>query len=65
MTIAQTSLPRRRLLTGSAAALAGAGLAIWHGAALAQAAAAKPLPAYVGWKNASDVIVHSTTTLET
>ena len=65
MTIAQTSLPRRRLLTGSAAALAGAGLATWNSGALAQAAAAKPLPAYVGWKNAADLIVHSSTTLET
>ena len=65
MTIAQTSLPRRRLLAGSASALAAAGLASWSHGARAQAAAAKPLPAYVGWKNASDVIVHSTTTLET
>ena len=65
MTIAQTSLPRRRLLTGSAAALAGVGLATWNSSALAQAAAPKPLPAFVGWKNASDVIVHSSTTLET
>ena len=66
---APTSLPRRRLLTGSASALAAAGLASLHGQALAQAAAApaaaKPLPGYAGWKNADAVIVHSSTTIET
>ena len=41
MTIAQTSLPRRRLLAGSASALAAAGLASWSHGARAQAAAAK------------------------
>ena len=61
-----TSLPRRRLLTGSASALAAAGLASWSSGALAQAAApAKPLPANLGWKNADSVIVHSSNTLET
>lgn len=62
-----TSLPRRRLLTGSASALAAAGLASFHQGALAQAAApaAKPLPGYAGWKRADDVIVHSATTIET
>ena len=61
------SLPRRRLLTGSASALAAAGLASFHQGALAQAAApaAKPLPGYAGWKNADAVIVHSSTTIET
>ena len=61
-----TSLPRRRLLTGSATALAAAGLASWSTGALAQAAAAKPLPAYLeGLKDASSLIVHSNNTLET
>ncbi len=61
------SLPRRRLLTGSASALAAAGLASFHQGALAQAAApaAKPLPGYAGWKKADAVIVHSSTTIET
>lgn len=64
-----TSLPRRRLLTGGATAVATAGLAGLHGQALAQAAAApaaaKPLPGYAGWKNADAVVVHSSTTIET
>ena len=65
---APASLPRRRLLTGSASALAAAGLASWTSGALAQqtAAAAKPLPPYLeGWKDASSMIVHSSNTLET
>ena len=62
---APTSLPRRRLLTGSATALAAAGLASWSQGALAQAAAAKPMPANLGWKNADSLIVHSSNTLET
>ncbi|MBS0294069.1 MAG: sulfite oxidase [Proteobacteria bacterium] len=67
MPIPPTSLPRRRLLTGSASALAAAGLASFHQVALAQAAApaAKPLPGYAGWKKADAVIVHSATTIET
>ena len=63
-----TSLPRRRMLTGSASALAAAGLAGFHGRAVAQqaaAAAAKPLPAVALWKRADDIIVHSSTTIET
>lgn len=61
------SLPRRHLLTASASALAAAGLATWTRSATAQTAASavKPLPAYVSWKNASSVIVHSSTTIET
>ncbi len=62
------SLPRRRLLTGSASALAAVGLASWSSGAVAQAAAAaapKPLPAYVNWKNAKALIVHSNNTMET
>ena len=62
-----TSLPRRHLLAGSASALAAMGLAGFTRSALAQAAAgaAKPLPAYAAWKDASSVIVHSSTTIET
>ena len=63
-----TSLPRRRLLAGSASALTAAGLASFHSQALAQQAAApaaKPLPAVAGWKRAEDLIVHSSTTIET
>ena len=65
MQTAPTSLPRRRLLTGSATALAAAGLASWSHGALAQAAAAKPMPAALNWKNADSLIVHSSNTLET
>ena len=70
--------PRRRalLVTGTTAA-AAAGLAVVGGNAMAQAAsaasaasaaapvAAKPLPAYVAWKDASAMIVHSANTVET
>ncbi|MBC7621216.1 MAG: molybdopterin-dependent oxidoreductase, partial [Candidatus Saccharibacteria bacterium] len=62
----QISLPRRSLLTGSASALAAIGMATWARGSLAQTAAApKPLPAYVGWKDPASVIVHSSTTIET
>lgn len=60
-----TNLPRRQLLAGSATALAAAGIATFSRGALAQAAAPKPLPAYVTWKDASSLIVHSGTTIET
>ncbi len=60
-----TSLPRRQLLAGSASALAAAGLASFTQGAMAQAAVAKPLPASANWKDASSVIVHSGTTIET
>eukprot|EP01035_Chromulina_nebulosa_P006325 gene6325-8541_t len=61
------TLPRRHMLAGSAAALSALGLAGWTGSARAQqaAAAAKPLPAYVSWKDANSTIVHSATTIET
>ncbi|MEW6689048.1 MAG: sulfite oxidase [Pseudomonadota bacterium] len=55
------SLPRRRMLQGSAA-LAAAGAAGWSGRTAAQA---KPLPGYVSWKDAAAVIVHSPNTIET
>lgn len=71
--------PRRRaLLTGSASAVAAAGLAAVGGPALAQTAAPaaasaasaaatgpKALPAYVAWKDPAAMIVHSTATVET
>lgn len=59
------NLPRRHLLSASAAALSAAGLASWSGRAAAQAAAAKPLPAYAGWKSPEALIVHSSSTMET
>ena len=62
-----TSLPRRHLLASSASALAAAGLATWTRGAMAQApaAAVKPLPASVSWKDPASIIVHSSTTIET
>jgi sulfite dehydrogenase len=65
-----TSLLRRHLLAGSATALAAAGLASFARSAIAAgettiANTARPLPAYVAWKDPSSVIVHSSTTIET
>jgi len=66
-----TSIARRQWLAGTASALGAAGLSSWAGSAAAQTAAAaapaaaKPLPAYAAWKNASALIVHSSSTLET
>jgi sulfite dehydrogenase len=80
------SASRRRLLAGSAGALAALGLGAATRTAHAQGAsapatsgqigpaptisqpaapAAKPLPAYVAWKNADALIVHSSNTIET
>lgn len=61
---------RRHLLAGSAAAAAAAGLAGFSKSALAEAVAntipgAKPLPAYVSWKDQNSMIVHSASTVET
>jgi DMSO/TMAO reductase YedYZ molybdopterin-dependent catalytic subunit len=56
------ALSRRHLLAGSAGAVAAASLGTWTRPASAQA---KPLPAYVSWKNPDSVIVHSASTLET
>ena len=56
------TLHRRHLLAGSASALAAVGLASWSTGAAAQA---KPLPAYIAWKNIDSTIVHSTRTIET
>lgn len=69
-----TNLTRRRLLTTSASSLAVAGLAPALSAAqntatpatpTPAATATKPLPAYVSWKNADSLIVHTPTTIET
>ena len=60
-----TSLPRRQVLAASASALVAAGLATFGRSATAQPAAPKPLPAYVGWKDPTSVIVHSSSTIET
>lgn len=69
-----TDLTRRRVLAGSGATLAAAGMAAWSPRAAAAGdtpppvpagAAPKPLPAYVGWKDADSLIVHSGTTIET
>ncbi|GAA4013771.1 sulfite oxidase [Actimicrobium antarcticum] len=68
---AQLASPRRRhLLAGSAVAMTAAGLAVFSRSAMAQAVvstvpAAKPLPAYVNWKNPGAMIVHTSSTLET
>lgn len=65
---------RRRLLAGSAGALAAVGLAGVGRSAQASTppavppaapAAPRPLPAYVGVKDASALIVHSSSTIET
>lgn len=59
------------MLAGSGAALATLGLpghsalAAGEPPPIANAGAAKPLPAYVNWKDANCLIVHSSTTIET
>ena len=55
-------LQRRRLLLGSAGAVASAGLLGFGRLSLA---AEMPLPDYVNWKNPQALIVHSANTLET
>ena len=57
-------LSRRRLLAAGAGG-AAAGLSGWSPASLAQAAAAKPLPPFAAFKDASRVIVHSASGIET
>ena len=65
---------RRHLLASGASAMAAIGLGAFNQQALAAdaapvataaASAIKPLPAYVTWKDASAMIVHTTSTLET
>ncbi len=65
-----TDLGRRRLLASGTAAIAAAGIggatrAVAQAAPPAAAAQAKPLPAYVSWKDADSMIVHSPNTVET
>ena len=69
---AQPDLSRRRLLVTGSGALAAAGLvgvsrvaAQTAPQAPAAASQAKPLPAYVAWKDADSMIVHTPTTIET
>ena len=63
------SLPRRQLLAGTGATVTAAALAGWMRDATANTAApaatARPLPAYVSWKDANSLIVHTNTTIET
>jgi DMSO/TMAO reductase YedYZ molybdopterin-dependent catalytic subunit len=64
----EIDMPRRRFLiaagsTGVAAALPA--IASAPAQVQAQTAAAKPLPAYVSWKDADAMIVHTSSTLET
>ena len=68
----RTDLSRRRMLAAGSGALAVAGLAGASRvaaqatpAAPAAASQAKPLPAYVAWKDADSMIVHTPTTIET
>ena len=68
----RTDLSRRRMLATGSAALAAAGLggvsrvaAQATPAAPAAASQPKPLPAYVAWKDADSLIVHTPTTIET
>jgi len=65
-----TDLGRRRLLATGSAAIAAAGIggatrAVAQAAPPAAAAQAKPLPAYVSWKDPDSMIVHSPNTVET
>ena len=64
------NLPRRRLLANTAGVLAAGGMAGWTATAGAQTVPAvvvapKALPAYVAWKDASAMIVHTGNTVET
>jgi len=56
-------LSRRRLLLGSAGAMASVSLLGFS--SLTRAEEPKTLPDYVKWKNANEVIVHSANTIET
>ncbi|MEP6608690.1 MAG: sulfite oxidase [Burkholderiaceae bacterium] len=69
---AHPDLTRRRLLATGSSVLAAAGLSGCTSVSAqtppqpaAPAAGAKPLPAYVAWKDAGALIVHSPTTIET
>src|SRR5262245_13876250 len=65
-----TDLSRRQMLAATSSALAAAGLTgvsrvAAQTPAPAAASQAKPLPAYVSFKNPDAVIVHTPTTIET
>ena len=57
------AIRRRAFVAGGAGVVAAAGLG--GSATSAQAQAAKPLPGYIGWKDAGAMIVHSDQTVET
>ncbi len=57
-------LRRRLLAAGATGAAAGVGLG-WSPASVAQAAGAKPLPGFAAFKDASRLIVHSASGIET
>ncbi|MGH6611831.1 MAG: sulfite oxidase, partial [Burkholderiaceae bacterium] len=65
----ETDLSRRRLLASSgalaAAGLAGASRAVAQTSPSAQPPAPAKLPAYVAWKDADALIIHTPTTIET
>jgi len=66
--IRQIEIPRRRFLIAAGSTGVAAALPPIAGApsqAQAQTPAAKPLPAYVSWKDADAMIVHTSNTLET
>jgi sulfite dehydrogenase len=56
------NVQRRRLLAGGAGMFAAASLGAFTHPTWAQA---KPLPQYVAWKNADNLIIHTPTTIET
>jgi len=58
---------RRNVLISSASSVALVGLASFQKNIFAQASAevVKPLPPYVAWKDAKNLIIHSSTTIET
>lgn len=56
---------QRRMLLAAGASGAAAGLSGWSPASLGQTAGAKPLPAFAAFKDASRVIVHSASGIET
>lgn len=65
-----TDLSRRRMLAAGSSAIAAAGLTgvsrvTAQTPATAPASQAKPLPAYVAWKDPDSLIVHTPTTIET
>jgi sulfite dehydrogenase len=60
-----TQIPRRHFLIAAGSAGAAVAMPVSLGSSAALAQDAKPLPAYVSWKNPEAMIVHSSSTLET